>query len=109
MISKKRYEDYHRMYCDERAESLARAPKQQFIWDGIDYTDCIETFDSSCRRLKEVEDILAIRYGITSGSITQQLIELDEKNLFVEDDIVADWHSAYCAYCSWFDDEGMVK
>ena len=64
---------------------------------------CFVTVDDAHDRLLGIEQRLAARYGIRQN-FRRALLALDRAGKLVEDELVADWHDAYDAFCSYLDD-----
>ena len=62
--------------------------------------DCIETFEAVEGSLKALEEVLAKRLALPPP-YRESLIKLDQANLLVEDELVADWHGLLASWHRW--------
>lgn len=68
----------------------------------VDWSECFITFEQSQAELEGIEKKLAARLGIQEN-VRETLILLDKNNKLVEDDLVADWHSALSSYLDYLE------
>jgi len=64
---------------------------------------CLITLEQTRDELEDIERRLARRHGIdgSAGDVRQTLIDMIRSGAIVEDELVADWHGAYCSYLDW--------
>lgn len=84
------------VFHDRREERGGSKNLQQSYLDEDDLA-CVVTFDQIKERLESLEKILAQRFGILEN-VRATLVVMDITNTLVEDEVVAEWHSAYSSY-----------
>lgn len=74
----------------------------------VDDTCGIETFEMVCAKLEEIERGIAVRHGIT-GTVEEIRTEIIRRiradELADDDEGVPDWHSEYCTFKDWCEQE----